>query len=184
MINKLYRSLMAATIIAVISSPFGASACGPSPQKVSKEIVIQASPAKVWALVSDFNAMQKWHPDVLASSIESKPDADEKTVNFRTLTLKNGGSITEKQRETQADEMKLGAVMEQGDIAVSNYSDAITVKPSLVAGESIVTWVGRFNNKANLMQAPVGQDNATAIAAVEAWYDAGLANLKKVVEAQ
>lgn len=162
--------------------PLLAIACGPSPQKVTKEMVIKAEPAKVWALVSDFGAMQKWHPDVLASTLESKPDAEGKTVRTRTLTLKNGGSITEKQRETEADEMKLGAVLVQGDIAVSNYSDAITVKPSLVAGESVVTWVGRFNNKANLMQAPVGQDNSTAIAAVEARYNVGLQGLKSQLE--
>ncbi|MCX7190549.1 MAG: SRPBCC family protein [Methylotenera sp.] len=184
MLNKPYRSLMTTTLIAVIFSPFCASACGPSPQKVSKEIVIQASPKKVWALVGDFSAMQKWHPDVLASSLESRPDADEKTFIYRTLTLKNGGSIIERQRETQAGEMKLGAVLVQGDLAVSNYSDAISVKPSLVAGESVVTWVGRFNNKANLMQAPAGQDNVAAITTVEAWYAAGLANLKIVLEAQ
>lgn len=184
MLNKSYRSLMTVTLIAVIFSPFCASACGPSPQKVSKEIVIQATPAKVWALVGEYSAMQKWHPEVLASSLEIKPDEDEKTVIYRTLTLKNGGSIIERQRETQAGEMKLGAVLVHGNLAVSNYSDAITVKPSLVAGESVVTWVGRFNNKANLMQAPAGQDNAAAIAAVDAWYDAGLTNLKKVLEAQ
>lgn len=182
MIKKRYRFLWTAALMAVIFTPLYASACGPSPQKVTKEIVIKAPPKKVWALMSDFSAMQKWHPDVLSSVLETKADPDGKAVNYRTLTLKNGGTIIEKQREMQAGEMKLGALMEQGDIAVSNYSDAIVVKPSLVAGESVVTWVGRFNNKANLMQAPVGQDNATAIAAVESWYDAGLQGLKENVE--
>ena len=160
-------------------------ACGPSPQKVTKEIMIKAEPAKVWALVSDFGAMQKWHASVLETTLAQKLDADSgKELNYRTLKLKDGGSIVEKQRETQTGEMKLGVILEQGDIAVSNYSDAITVKPSAVAGESVVTWVGRFNNKANLMQAPEGQDNATAIAAVESRYGIGLESLKKAAEAQ
>ncbi|NOT14279.1 MAG: SRPBCC family protein [Methylotenera sp.] len=162
--------------------PLLAIACGPSPQKVSKEITIHAEPATVWAMVRDFGAMQKWHPDVLVSKLENKPDTEGKAANFRTLTLKNGGSITEKQRETQAEEMKLGVVMIEGDIAVSSYSDAISVKPSQVAGETVVTWVGRFNNKANAMQAPAGQDNAAAIAAVSAHYGAGLQGLKQVLE--
>lgn len=59
--------------------------------------------------------MQKWHPDVLSSVLETKADPDGKAVNYRTLTLKNGGTIIEKQREMQAGEMKLGALMEQGD---------------------------------------------------------------------
>jgi hypothetical protein len=180
--NKLNRSLMTATLIVAISSPLCSSACGPSPQKVTKEITIHAEPATVWAMVNDFGAMQKWHPDVLASKLENKPDSEGKVTNFRTLTLKNGGSITEKQRETQVGEMKLGVVMIAGDIAVSSYSDALSVKPSLVTGESVVTWVGRFNNKANAMQATAGQDNAAAIAAVAARYDAGLQGLKQVLE--
>lgn len=182
MIKKRYCSLMTAILTAVIYVPFYANACGPSPQKVSKQIVIKSTPDKVWALVSDFSAMQKWHPNVLSSTLESKLDVDGKAVNYRTLTLKNGGLIIAKKREMQVGEMKLGTVFEQGDIAVSNYSDAITVKPSLIAGESLVTWVGRFNNKANLMQAPVGQDNATAIAAVEFWYEVGLQGLKGSLE--
>lgn len=182
MIKKRYRFLVTATLMAVIFTPLYASACGPSPQKVTKEIAIKATPEKVWELVSDFSAIQKWHPNVLSSVLETKADPDGKAVNYRTLTLKNGGTIIEKQREIQAGEMKLGTLMEQGDIAVSNYSDAITVKPSSVAGESVVTWVGRFNNKANAMQAAVGEDNAAAIATVEAYYNAGLQGLKQSIE--
>lgn len=182
MIRMRYRFLVTAALISVIFSPLCASACGPSPQKVTKEIVIKAPPEKIWALISNFSAMQKWHPDVLSSVLETKTDPDGKAVNYRTLTLKNGSTTIEKQREMQAGEMKLGTVMVQGDIAVSNYSDAIAVKPSIIKGESMVTWVGRFNNKANLMQAPVGQDNATAIADVESWYDTGLQGLKENVE--
>jgi hypothetical protein len=165
--------------------PLFVLACGPSPQKVTKEITIKAEPAQVWALVSDFGGMQRWHANVLETTLVHKLDAESgKEMNYRTLKLKDGGSIVEKQRETQADEMKLGVILEQGDIAVSNYSDAITVKPGAVAGESIVTWVGRFNNKANLMQAPEGQDNAAAIAAVESWFGLGLEGLKKAAEAK
>lgn len=162
--------------------PLSAIACGPSPQKVTKEIVIKAEPAKIWALLSDFGAMQKWHPGVVAVVVESKPDTNGKDALFRTLKLKSGGSLSEKQRETQSDEMKLGVVMLEGDFAVSNYSDAITIKPSTADGESLVTWVGRFNNKANAMQAPAGEDDATAIAAVNAFYGAGLQGLKSVLE--
>lgn len=173
------------TILTVVCSISSVTfACGPSPQKVTKEVIIQATPDKVWAIVGDFSTMQKWHPSVLASTLEKKKDAEGVVVNYRTLTLLNGGIIVEKQREMQNETMKIGVVVMQSDMAVSNYSDAISVKPGLRNGEAVVTWVGRFNNKANAMQAPEGQDNATAITAIEAWYDLGLANLKKVVEEQ
>jgi len=114
--------------------------------------------------------------------VESRPDTQGDESTYRTLILDNGGKVVEKRRETQEDEMKLGIFMEQGDIAVSNYSDAITVKSGQHMGESIATWTGRFNNKANAMEAPAGQDNVAAIAAVERFYDEGLAKLKRVVE--
>lgn len=171
-------------LVAAIFWATSASACGPDPQKVTKEIIIQASPSKVWAVISDFGAMQRWHSDVIETLLETRLDEDGKPVIYRKLKLRNGGSIIEKKREMQNGEMKLGSVMEEGDIAVSNYSDAITVRPGPLAEESIVTWIGRFNNKANLMKAPAGQDNVTAIAAVENWFDVGLASLKKVTEAQ
>ena len=93
-----------------------------------------------------------------------------------------GGTLVEKQRETPDSEMKIGVTLEQGDIPVSNYSDAISVKPSLTSDKSIVTWIGRFSNKANQMQAPEGQDDMTAIAAVERWYETGLLSLKETLE--
>lgn len=181
MLTKLI-SLTAVILLAAITTP-NALACGPSPQKVTKEIVIKAGPEQVWAVVSDFGAMHKWHPNVVDTVLERKSDAEGKETSYRTLRLKDGGTIIEKQRETQVGEMKLGVVMMQGDIAVSNYSDALTVKPGHSESETIVIWVGRFNNKANAMQAPAGQDNATAIVSVARWYDVGLLNLKRVVEA-
>lgn len=74
--------------------------------------------------------------------------------------------------------------MESGDIPVSNYSNVISVVPNLVKNETKVVWIARFNNKANLMQAPAGQDDATAIAAIEQFYDAGLSALKKRLDAR
>lgn len=171
-------------LVIALSWAMPANACGPNAQKVIKEIIIKAAPSRVWAVVGDFGAMQAWHSDVIETQLETKLDDDGKAISYRKLKLRNGGSIIEKQRETQDGEMKLGSVMVEGDIAVSNYSDAITVRPGQTADESVVTWIGRFNNKADLMQAPVGQDNAAAIAAVEGWFDVGLANLKKVIEAQ
>jgi len=163
--------------------PMASFACGPSPQKVVREIVIKADPIKVWAIVGDFGGMHKWHPNVLTSTLDHKKDMEDVEANYRILVLKAGGTIVEKQRDMKNEAMKISVVMVQGDMAVSNYSDVITVKPSSVAGKSVVTWVGRFNNKANAMQAAAGEDNATAIAAVEAYYSAGLQGLKQVVEA-
>ena len=50
--------------------PLTAAAHGPSPQKVEKTVTIKAEPAKVWAIVKDFGAIDKWHPAVTSSKLE------------------------------------------------------------------------------------------------------------------
>ena len=70
--------------------PTLALACGPSPQRVSKEIVIEASPAEVWRLLKQFDGMHQWHSEVRSTAIDQKTDSDGKVVNYRTLVLKNG----------------------------------------------------------------------------------------------
>lgn len=157
-------------------------ACGPSPQKVVEKIVIKGTPEAVWSVVGNFEKMHQWHPDVIGTVAESKFDSAGKKTTFRILQLKNGGKLIERMRETQMNEMKLGVVIEQGDIAISNYSDALTVSSSFQANETVVTWTGRFNNKANLIIAPEGQDNDAAIAAVEQFYKQGLNGLKAYME--
>ena len=59
-------------LIAVAILPLTAAAHGPSPQKVEKEIVIKADPAKVWALVKDFGGIQKWLPTVASTGVEDE----------------------------------------------------------------------------------------------------------------
>lgn len=157
-------------------------ACGPSPQKVVEKVVIKATPELVWAVVGDFKSIHQWHPDVVNTIVHPQTNSEGKETLFRTLMLKHGGQLIERLRDTQQGEMKLGTVMESGDMAVSSYSDALTVKQSTNNDETEITWTGRFNNQANLLVAPEGQDNKAAIAAVQQFYQRGLAGLKAYVD--
>lgn len=176
---------LAALILPISILPMTASAHGPSGQKIVKEIDIKAEPAKVWALVKDFGAIGKWHPNVASVKSETKKDeTDGQDYNFRLITLKDGVTLYEKQRETLDDEMKLGYKLIDGTIAVSNYTSVMKVSPGASAGESKLSWTARFYNKANTMEAPPGQDNKAANAAIEALYSAGLDGIKKYLEAK
>ncbi|MDP3331067.1 MAG: SRPBCC family protein, partial [Methylococcaceae bacterium] len=69
--------------------PVVANAHGPSGQKVVKEFEVKAEPAKVWALLKDFGAIGKWHPDVTDVKLEDRKDAEsDKTLPHRLVTLK------------------------------------------------------------------------------------------------
>lgn len=165
-------------LLAIAMLPLTAAAHGPSPQKVEKTVTIKADPAKVWALVKDFGNMQKWHPAVVSTKLEKKGED-----TFRLLTLKDGGTIYEKLTGLDDGLMKLKYEIVQGALPVSDYYSFIAVKAGPGAGETTVTWVGRFYRVYKLNPPiPPGQDDETAVKAVTGVYESGLANLKKVAE--
>ena len=165
-------------LLALAVLPLTAFAHGPSPQKVDKSVVIKAEPAKVWALVKDFGNMHKWLPAVASTKLEKKGED-----TYRLLTLKSGGTIYEKLRGADDDAMKLRYEIVEGVLPVADYNSFITVKPGPGAGETTVNWVGRFYRVYKLNPPiPAGQDDESALNAVNGVYDAGLENLKKVAE--
>lgn len=141
-------------ILAALTLPFTAAAHGPSPQKVEKTITIKAEPAKVWAVLKDPANLTKWHPAVSGAKFKSADDAD----------MKFKYEITE-------------------GIPAADYNSFLIVKAGPGAGESTVTWVGRFYRTYKLNPPiPAGQDDETAIKAVTDLMDKGLPALKKAVE--
>lgn len=167
-------------LLALAVLPLSAMAHGPSPQKVDKSVIIKAEPAKVWALVKDFGNMHKWHPAVASTKLEKKGND-----TFRLLTLKDGGTIYEKLRSADDETMKMRYEIVEGVLPVADYNSFMTVKAGPGAGETTVQWVGRFYRVYKLNPPiPEGQDDASALNAVNGVYDAGLAGLKKTLEAK
>lgn len=165
-------------LIALATLSFNAAAHGPTPQKVEKTITIKAEPAKVWAMVKDFGGLHKWLPPVASTKLETKGKD-----TFRTLTLKDGGEIVEKLRSADDSSMKIKYEIVSGVAPVADYVSTIKVDTGPGAGESTVTWVGRFYRTYKLNPPiPAGQDDETAVKFVEGVYDSGLPNLKKVLE--
>ncbi|MDX1914722.1 MAG: SRPBCC family protein [Methylophilus sp.] len=170
-------------LIALATLSFNAAAHGPSPQKVEKTIVIKAEPAKVWAIIKDFGNMQNWHPAIASDKLEQKADENGEMATFRTLTLKDGGVINEKLRGADDASMKIKYEIVGGVAPVADYNSFMQVAAGPGAGESTVTWVGRFYRTYKLNPPiPAGQDDETAVKFVTGVYDSGLANLKKVAE--
>jgi Polyketide cyclase / dehydrase and lipid transport len=62
--------------------------------KVDSSGVIDAPIEKLWDLVSDFNNVGRWHPDVTESRLESGSGKDAGSV--RAIRLRNGMSIRER----------------------------------------------------------------------------------------
>ncbi len=165
-------------LIALSLFSLTAAAHGPSPLKVDKSVTIKADPAKVWALVKDFGNMQKWHPGVTATKLDKK-GAD----TFRTLTLKNGGTVNEKLRSADDADMKLKYEIVSSSLPLTDFNAFIVVTKGANAGESNVQWVGRFYRLYKLNPPiPAGQDDETAIKAIDEIFESGLAGLQKAAE--
>ena len=172
-------------LIAMAILPLTAAAHGPSPQKVEKEIVIKADPAKVWALVKDFGNLQKWHPAVASTKLETKKDENGDMQTYRTLTLKGGGTIYEKLRSADDKDMQLKYEIVSGVLPVADYNAKMTVKAGPGAGETTVVWMARFYRVYKLNPPiPAGQDDESAINAVTGVFEAGLPALKVLAEAK
>lgn len=164
-------------LLAALLLPFTAAAHGPTPMKTVETVTIKAPAAKVWALVSDFNGMPKWHPAVKESKVEEKDGA-----TLRLLTLQDGGTILEQLRSKNDADMQIKYEILEGVIPVSGYTSKITVKDA-GNGETTVEWFGRYYRKYVLNPPiPAGEDDESAKKAVDGIYQSGLANLKKVAE--
>ncbi len=159
---------------------FSVFAHGPSPQKVEKSIIINASPDKVWAIVKDFGGFQKWEPLVTDIKLEKKGED-----TLRTLTLKSGGKVIERLKGIDEEAMKLKYEIIEGAVPVADYNSFIVVSKGSNPNESNVTWVGRFYRVYKLNPPiPAGQDDESALKAVNEIYDAGLPALKKLAESK
>ena len=81
-----------------------AAAHGPTRQKVTETIAIDAPADKVWAIVKDFSALKNWHPAVA----ESPADKGNEEGSVRQIKLKNGGALTESLEAYDAANLKAG----------------------------------------------------------------------------
>ncbi len=169
-------------VLAFVLLAGGASAHGPTPQKVEETIAIAASPGAVWALAGDFGNIARWHP-LLASS-EATDGA--KAGSSRTLKLKSGGALVEDLDEYDAAGMSYGYRLKDPNLdalPVSFYSATLVVKPS-DGGGSTVEWFGRFYRGDTGNFPPDELNDEAAVKAMSEFFKAGLAGLKAKAEAK
>lgn len=162
----------------VALAPVMASAHGPSRQKVTETIEINAAPDKVWAVIGNFQDMG-WHPAF--EKTEGKGGNDVNAT--RTLTLKGGAKIEEKLVKYNKDDKSLSYEITAVDVKVvpvSNYASTISVKDA--GGKSTVEWKGAFYRGYVNNDPPPELSDEAAVKAITGVYKDGLAALKKKLE--
>lgn len=157
-----------------------AHAHGPTRQKVEDAVTIQAPAAKVWALIKDVDALKNWYPNLESAS--ASDGAAKGSV--RTLKFKGGGELVETIQTADDEGMRLSLrAKDGGALPVSNYTSHLKVTAD-GDKQSKLEWRGAFYRAYPNNDPPPDQNDEAAIKAVSDFYKAGLANLKKLAEAQ
>jgi hypothetical protein len=156
-----------------------AQAHGPTRQKVVQTVVIDAPPAKIWAVIGNFHDMS-WNPAVVKTE-----GAGDNTVNsFRTLTLKSGGEITESLDSYDPKEFSYSTFLPHNDpktLPVVDFSTILTVTAA-DGGKSTVEWRGAGYRGDPHGDPPPELNDDAAVKAITAYLSTGLDALKKKVE--
>ena len=170
--------LLAVSLLTLPLLPATALAHGPTRQKVVEEININAAPADVWKLVSDWNNWSAWHPAIESSTATGGNDVG----SVRTLKIKGGGELVEEIEGIDAATMTLKyRAKDGGALPVTNYTSRVVVKPADGGGTTVVWWGAFYRGFPNNDPPPELNDDA-AVNAVTGVYKTGLANLKAVAE--
>ena len=172
----LKRLALAAALLSLVT--VGAQAHGPSRQKVTETIEINAPADKVWAVIGNFQDMG-WHPAFAKTEGTGGNDVNAK----RTLTLGSGGTIEEQLNKYDAAGKSYSYEITNVDVKVvpvSNYSSTISVKGE--GDKSTVEWRGAFYRGYVNNDPPPELSDEAAVTAITGVYKAGLVALKKKLE--
>lgn len=167
------------SLAALALAPTIALAHGPTRQKVTETVEINAPADKVWATIGNFQDMS-WHPAV--GKLEGSGGNDANAT--RTLTLTSGGTIEEKLLSSDPAKMTYKYEITKVDpkvLPVNNYSSSISVKGD--GGKSTVEWKGAFYRGFMNNDPPPDMNDEASKKAVEGVYRGGLDALKKKLEA-
>jgi len=175
------RPLRLLLLVILCLAPATVSAHGPTRQKITLSTDVAASPDEVWKVIGNFQDMS-WHPAVFSTTGEGGNEIDATRV--LTLGEEGGPTISEilykYSDEKRSYSYRITAV-EVSVLPVTNYSSHLTVTPNENGG-SHIEWKGAFYRGYPNNDPPEDLNDAAAIAAVSAVYQAGLDALESRFE--
>jgi Polyketide cyclase / dehydrase and lipid transport len=137
--------------------------------KVYRSAIIAAPPAEVWAVIRDFNALDKWAPFIVQSRIEQNHPSD-KVGCVRNLTTRAGGVVRERLLAlSDFDLSQTYAIIESG-MGVENYVATLSLTPVTTTNGTFAEWRAEFDAALD-REAAIVEDIGTNV------FAAGLASL-------
>lgn len=150
-----------------------AEAHGPSRQKTTQEVTLNATPDAVWAVIGNYNDLS-WYPGVAAVDAPAGNTKD----GTRTVTLDNGTVLTEELTKYDATKRIMAFRRTADDVVLlpaTNFSTVMTVKD--VDGKALVEFRGAYYRGFPNNNPPPDLSDEAATAAVNAFYQVGIAAL-------
>jgi hypothetical protein len=142
---------------AIAAVAVGVSVSAAQAIEVHRWAIVEGTPDLIWLGIGDFCEIEDWHPAVAECD-----EHDEEDVEYRTLTLADGGAIEE--RLTEDGDNTYSYEIISGPLPVRNYR--ATFRVSEAEGGTRIDWWAHFD--------AAGVSNATARGIIAGIFEAGL----------
>jgi mxaD protein len=173
------KTIAPALLILGLAFSGGAVAHGPTPQKVIEAVEIDRPIDTVWARIKDFGALAQWNPAITQSTSDGGNHPGEK----RSLTFPNGEQLVEEldfyDAKTYEYDYRLGQANVKA-LPASSYSAVLKLTPA--GSGTRVEWKSRLYRGDTGNFPPEDLTDEAAVKAMQGFFQAGLQNLKRLVE--
>lgn len=105
--------------------------------------VLNASAARVWERVRDFNALPRWHPRIRESRIENGEPSD-KIGCIRDFRLQNGDRIREKLLGLSDYDMFCTYSILESPMPLTDYVATLRLTPVTDGERTFIEWSAEF----------------------------------------
>jgi len=112
--------------------------------RVYASSVINASAARVWARVRDFNGLSNWHPAIAESRIENGEPAD-KVGCIRNFSLRNGDRLREQLLGLSDYDMFCTYSILDSPMPLTNYVATLRLTPITDQDRTFLEWSADFD---------------------------------------
>lgn len=110
--------------------------------EVTRSVLLDHPPAKVWEMIGDYAALDAWHPAVAKLELSG----DDSSGLYRTLTLEGGGTLKERLQSHSPEGMAYSYSIESGVLPVKNYVSKLSVRAAKHDPEmAVVEWSSTFD---------------------------------------
>ena len=112
--------------------------------RVYTSSVINASAARVWARVRDFNGLSNWHPAIAESRIENGEPAD-RVGCIRNFSLRNGDRLREQLLGLSDFDMFCTYSILDSPMPLTNYVATLRLTPITDQDRTFIEWSADFD---------------------------------------